>query len=289
MLSLYKKYIPKDNMSNIEIHVSHSCNLTCQSCSHYSNHGHKGQLSLEEFKDWTIPWSFKIKPKWFTIMGGEPTMNKNLAKITESAVKIWNESRVRIITNGFFLKNHPELPKLMEKYKVQLRLSVHDDTEDFEKKMNPIRDLVNKWQRDFPKLEVNWTNSFKNTWRQTYKGFGNDMMPFEDNNPKASWKNCSVKFCRQIFLGKLWKCPNIAYLQMQDKKFNLNEKWSPYLGYRHGDLIDQAIEPNANYSKIKDFFEKEEVLHCSMCPSKIIRFEDFPSPLIPVIKLLNKN
>jgi organic radical activating enzyme len=289
MLNLHKKYVPTDFESNIEIHVSHSCNLTCQSCNHYSNHGHKGQLSLQEFEDWTIPWSRRIKPNWFSIMGGEPTMNQELTKITEKSAKIWGGSRIRIITNGFFLKNHPHLPRIMEKHNVQLRLSVHDDTKEFEEKINPVRELVKKWQKNHPRLQVNWTNSFKNTWKQTYKGFGNEMMPFEDNNPGESWNKCSVKFCRQIFLGKLWKCPNVAYLQMQDKKFKLNEKWLPYLGYRDGNLQGQALEPRATYSEIKDFYEQKQIFHCSMCPSKIIRIENFPSPLIPVSQLLKNN
>jgi hypothetical protein len=83
MIKLDTRYEPEDGMSSIEMHVSHGCNLTCSSCSHYSNHGHKGNLNEDEFEAWIAPWAKKIKPRWFTIMGGEPTLNKKLTSLTK--------------------------------------------------------------------------------------------------------------------------------------------------------------------------------------------------------------
>jgi organic radical activating enzyme len=303
MIKLEKKYIPKDELSNIEIHISNSCNLTCDSCSHYSNHGHKGILSIEDFEDWVLPWSKKIKPTWFSLMGGEPTLNKNLVEIAKKSVNIWSDSRIRIISNGFFLKNHLKLPEIIKQYKIQLRLSIHHDSDEYKEKIKPVRDLINEWSTKYnlsvsnkllpvsecwKEADIVWTTSYGKGWRQTYKGFGDNMMPFEDNNPKESWKKCSVKNCRQIFLGKLWKCPNLAYLQMQDKKFKLNEKWTPYLSYRDGNLKDQAIENTASYKEIKNFYETEEIFHCNMCPASYNEHPNLPSPLISISDLINK-
>jgi hypothetical protein len=297
-------YKPKDGMSNIEIHIAHGCNLTCDSCSHYSNHGHKGNLSEEEFESWIYPWSKKIKPQWFTLMGGEPTLNKKLCNLTKIALECWKSSRIRIITNGFFLDKHPELPELIKKRKVQVRISVHSQEEEYTKKLIPIKKLLEDWAHGYklsissrllPKnqsweeSDIVWTKSYGRGWRQTYKGFGDNMMPFEDKNPRKSWEFCSVKFCPQIFLGKLWKCPNLAYLQMQDKKFNLNEKWLPYLGYRTGDLGGQALEPNCTFKELKNFYNTEDIFHCSMCPASQSEHQEMKSPLIPVSDLLKNN
>jgi len=52
------------------------------------------------------------------------------------------------------------------------------------------------------------------------------MMPFADGDPRSSWE-----VCRQLHEGKLWKCPNIAYLGMQAEKFSLDPAWEPYLEY----------------------------------------------------------
>lgn len=284
---LIPRYTPDDRMSNIELHVAHGCNLTCDSCSHYSNHGHKGLLSIKDAEDWMRPWSAKIAPKWFSLMGGEPTLNKNLVPITKLTVQIWSGTHVRIITNGFFLDRHPDLPEAMEKLGVQLRISIHSDNKEYTERLKPVRRLVADWQAKHPNLDVVWKEDWKG-WLQVYRGFGNNMLPFEDKQPRKSWESCGVKWCRQLFLGKLWKCPNLAYLQMQDQKFDLHPKWEPYLTYRHGDLKGQAIEPTASQREIKAFYEEEEIPHCAMCPAKVNYHPNFPSPLIPVSSLLKK-
>ena len=68
-------------------------------------------------------------------------------------------------------------------------------------------------------------------WIRQYQGFGDTMEPYEDNDPKNSWKYCVSKLCVQLHEGKLWKCPALAYLPMQAEKYNLSEKWDPYLKY----------------------------------------------------------
>ena len=57
------------------------------------------------------------------------------------------------------------------------------------------------------------------------------MLPFEDDRPRQSWEICSTKACKQLHDGKLWKCPPLAYLKLQETKYNLSPKWDPYLGY----------------------------------------------------------
>ena len=58
----------------LQLHVSHSCNLTCEGCTHYMNQGHTGNVSLETAIEWMDNWKDKIIPKRFTLMGGEPCM-----------------------------------------------------------------------------------------------------------------------------------------------------------------------------------------------------------------------
>lgn len=276
MLKLDKRYIPKDRMSNIEVHITHACNLACESCSHYSNHGHSGNLTVDGFVEQVGPWSHKIKPKWLSLMGGEPTLNSKLEKIVEIAAIMWPDSKVRLITNGFFLHRFPDLPHIMKNYNCQLRISVHHGSLAYQEKVDSIRNLIANWERASG-LEVEWQQDYKK-WVRVYRGYGDSMLPYEDGKPRKSWERCGVKHCKQIFLGKLWKCPNLAYLQMQDKKFKLSEKWTPYLTYRTGDLEGQAIDPIATHSEIKAFYETENIFHCGMCPAYRTKF-DLPSPL----------
>ncbi len=53
----------------LELHVTHACNLSCESCSHYSNQGHKGMLDLAAAAAWMTQWSQrlaagKLQPAW---------------------------------------------------------------------------------------------------------------------------------------------------------------------------------------------------------------------------------
>ena len=38
------------DIKHLEIHVAHACNLRCESCSHYSDHGHKASLKVRTTK-----------------------------------------------------------------------------------------------------------------------------------------------------------------------------------------------------------------------------------------------
>ena len=87
------------------------------------------------------------------------------------------------------------------------------------------------------------------------------MAPYEDNDPQQSWNHCVSKHALQLHENKLWKCPALAYLPMQAKKYKLSEKWSPYLKYKPLD-IDCTDE------ELKEFLSREHESYCSMCPAK---------------------
>jgi organic radical activating enzyme len=281
------RYIPNETWpiakqkceSSIELHVSHSCNLTCDSCSHYSNHGHKGMLSVEDAEKWMGLWCNKIKPDVFSLMGGEPTLNHNMVEIVKIAINLWKNSQIRLITNGFFLHLHPNLPQTMSDSNAVLRISIHHDSPEYQKKLIPIRKLINNWKNDWPNLNIEWKNDHQK-WIRQYKGFGDNIMPYDDNNQRKSWMNCGVKFCRQLHEEKLWKCPCLAYLPMQNDKFKLHDSWKPYLKYK-------PLEHTCTRQELIDFYESEDETYCTMCPANNTQFE-LPSPLIPISELLNK-
>ena len=55
------------DVKQLELHVTHACNFTCEGCSHYSNHGHTGNISLDDCEEWLYGWSKRVKPKTLTI------------------------------------------------------------------------------------------------------------------------------------------------------------------------------------------------------------------------------
>ncbi len=255
---------------NLEIHVVHSCNLTCESCSHYSNQGHKGVVSLEEADRWMGSWSSRVSPRTFSLLGGEPTIHPQLPEFLALARRNWPGTHLRLVTNGFFLHRHPTLPMIMrDDPNSCLYLSLHHDSPEYQERLQPILELVAGWVREFG-IHVIYYRSSKN-WTRRYKGFGSEMEPFADGQPRSSWQICPAKYCTQLFEENLWKCGPLAYLKLQDAKYHLSDKWTPYLGY-------QPLEPGCSEATLNEFFAREDEPYCGMCPASPQPFE-MPIPL----------
>jgi MoaA/NifB/PqqE/SkfB family radical SAM enzyme len=260
----------------LEIHVAHACNLTCQSCSHFSNSGHNGILSLEEFEAWCLPWSSKIIPKHFRLLGGEPTINPKLTQMLLRAHDYWPESTIRITTNGFFLDRHPDIYETLGRIRGEMTLTKHDFTPEYEDKYNVFKKAALAGQEKHG-FSLNLELSYKR-WTRRHKGEGPDVLPYNDQNPKMSFKNCVCRRCHQLFRGRIWKCPPITYLQLQKEKHpDLSAEWDPYLTY-------EALSPSASQLEVLEFLTRRTESICAMCPVAPERF-DKPSPLIPLGEL----
>jgi len=261
----------------IELHVTHTCNFTCEGCSHYSNHGHSGTLTLETIKDWLYIWGQRIRPKTFVILGGEPTLNKELTDIVYLVRMIYPDpcTQIDLVSNASFLHNHPKLPKALIATQTNLAISIHSTThKNYVKKFKRGYTLAKQWRHDLG-VHVEFWDYTNEYWTPQYTGFGNNMMPYEDNNPRQSWEKCLSKHAIQLHENKLWKCPALAYLPMQSKKYNLSDKWNVYLKY-------QPLEPDCSDDELEKFLNKEDESYCSMCPANKDKNFVKEDPTLPV-------
>jgi MoaA/NifB/PqqE/SkfB family radical SAM enzyme len=258
------------SITNLELHLAHSCNLACESCSHYSNQGHRGMVSLDEAEDWMGSWSRRVAPRTFSLLGGEPTLHPKLPEFVSLARKHWPHASLRLVTNGFFLHRHPDLPLVLrDDPKAFLCLSIHHDAPEYQERLKPILALVASWVEQHG-IRAKKYESYKN-WTRRYRGSGADMEPFADGQPRRSWENCQARFCAQLFEGKIWKCGPLAYLKLQDAKYHLSEKWKPYLAYA-------PLSPSCSDDELREFFDREEESSCGMCAAAPQRFA-LPLPL----------
>jgi len=284
--TLERNMIPKGNLlptpdldpaipraiTNLEIHVSHACNLTCESCAHYSNQGHKGLLALEDADRWMGAWRDRIAPRIFSLVGGEPTIHPELAAVAALAGQHWPSAIIRVLTNGFFLHRHPQLPRVLARFKSCIEISVHHDSPEYMAKLMEIQKLVDGWSNEYGTV-IRWTRSF-GMWTRRYQGWGSAMQPFDDRNPRSSWQHCRARLSPQLFQGQIWKCPALAYLGMQNEKYHLAPEWAYYLTYR-------PLEPSCSPEELDSFFGREEESYCGMCPARPEQFR-IASPLIPL-------
>jgi hypothetical protein len=263
------------NLFQLEIHAAHICNLNCESCSHFSNSKHKGFVSLQQAEHWISEWSKRVNPNFFRILGGEPTLNPDLVPFLKICRKYFVNSHICLITNGFFLHNHPDLPKILSHLNIDLHLSIHDDSKEYNEKLDSINNLISSWQKQYSfkycPVTLKNEDGFRN-WTKRYHGFGEFVKPFNDKDPKKSWEICPAKKCVQLFDNKLWKCCIVTYLNLQKQKYpNLSSEWDPYLKYKPLDI-------NCSEEELISFTLQKEEDICGMCPSTKISFKK-KSPL----------
>jgi Radical SAM superfamily len=258
-------------LHNVELHVAHACNLSCSQCTHYSNHRHRGLLTPTEADREMGLWSHRLQPEFFSLLGGEPTLNPALSEIVRIARRHWPQSKLQLVTNGFLLGRHPDLPRTLEETGCRLEISVHHDSPEYQTRVAAVRTLVESWQKRH-RLYVHWRDS-NTRWTRTYRGEGASMRPYNDARPRESWEHCRSRWCPQIHAGKLWKCPQLAYLRMQLDKHGISgePEWQPYLGYR-------PLGPECTDAELREFVAREDELYCSMCAASPETFE-LPSPL----------
>jgi hypothetical protein len=130
-------------VERLELHVTHACNLACDSCSHYSNHGHSGNLDPALADRWMKAWSDRLLVKEFNLLGGEPSIHPRLSEFVLMVRRHWPAAYILIITNGFFLHRHPGLPAtLAAAGNCELALSIHHDGAAYTERLRPIFDLL---------------------------------------------------------------------------------------------------------------------------------------------------
>jgi len=205
-------------------------------------------------------------------MGGEPALNPKLTELLITARDHFPATKyLLVVTNGFLLHRHEELPAAIKATRAMLHVSVHHQSMEYQHRLKPVRELVSQWQSEFG-IEVMWRESSSH-WVQVYHGSGSAMRPFDDRDPAASWQACQSKWCMQLHEGRLWKCPALAYLPMQAQKYGLFEipEWTPYHGY-------SPLEPSCSDAELDEFVNRAVEPQCAMCPAKPKSFE-LPNPL----------
>jgi hypothetical protein len=257
-------------VANLEVHAWHGCNLACESCSHYSSLGMRGGPTAQICEDWMGSWAQRLSPRTFSIVGGEPTLNRDLARIVQSAASIWPRSEIRVVTNGFLLAKHTELPAVMSKLRGRafLEISSHHGSEEFQAKFRPVRELAEGWEKDGVDIRI---KSADQIWTRRYAVNG-DQVDFLNGDPRSAWQSCVGKHSKQIYLGKLWKCPPITYFDLLPSSVRVEPFWRNLAGSY------KALPADCSDDELATFLGREEEDVCRLCPSKLERFE-LPNPL----------
>ncbi len=269
------------SIPHLEVHVTHDCNFQCEGCGHFNQHRFRGtNLSLDLIESWYKKWYKRISPSEVAILGGEPFLNPQLPELCYLTRKYFPFAQIDLVTNASLIHLHPNIWKDLIETDTRLAVSIHSDTRKYEKVMMPKLKIAREW-KDIGVNVVFYDFAVRTKfgWVNFYKGEGENIMPFEDNNPEESWNNCPAnQICFQLHEGHIWKCSLLAFLPLMKKKYpNISEKWDPYLKYK-------PLTSDCSDEEISAFFSRGCESYCSMCPSKPVYYRDTKDPLRNEIK-----
>lgn len=103
--NLITRYIDRDELDTLEIHVADHCNLNCKNCSMFC-----GLVKKPKYSDYmqTQNSLYILKGifnhiKQIRVIGGEPLLNRELDKYLYMIRNIYPNSNIKVITNGILV------------------------------------------------------------------------------------------------------------------------------------------------------------------------------------------
>lgn len=183
------------NVESLEIHVANHCNLSCRGCSHIS------PLETEQFLDEEKMYlvlkklSEVLHCKVIRLLGGEPTLNKNLENIVKNIKKIGIADEISIPTNGLLIS----------------RLS-----ENILNEINIVEISNYKYSENLSSKLIEWAEKNKNkvsVYIYLYDYFREPFSYMQNKNKKLVndiYKTCIVAHkwqCFNVYGEYFYKCP----------------------------------------------------------------------------------
>ncbi len=241
----------------LELLITHQCNLHCDGCANYSNYGLKNEMKFEENREYLRLWSRRISPDTLRILGGEPTIHKNLIDYVNLMHFLWPSAERHLVTNGAFLHRHKELPELLRATGTSLHLSFHSSDPKYLEWIRPIFAHL----KTFEGVNISYSDYRK--FKRLHRGVGASMLPYEDNDPVQSWLHCPANQCKTIWGGRLWKCGPIMGLRSVLNRFGLEDSpdWARYLAY-------EGLGLDASEEELHRFLAQGPENICNMCPKE---------------------
>ncbi|RCS49480.1 radical SAM protein [Bremerella cremea] len=250
------------SIPSLEYHLAHSCNLSCEQCSHYSNFHLRGRMPSPSvaYRDY-IAWNDRIHPGTLALLGGEPLLNPNLIEHLLLARNCWPKSKLMLVTNGLHLRRHPALPDALVEVDCRLELSQHGTHEHYLKQFREAEQVASDWKRRFHGINIKIRKSHRG-WMRQYQIVNGKPMPF-DSKPNDAFKVCMQKSCMQLYQQRLWKCPALAYWPLLEFRLQLESfgEWELFRQY-------SPCASDCSTDALEGFVNSKAIPQCSLCPSK---------------------
>jgi len=264
----------------VEFYITNVCNLTCRGCNRFNNLDFKGSQNWKQYKEVYRRWSDELDLGYYSVLGGEPTLNPTFMEWLEGLQELWPGIRCELATNGTRLDKNPELYDLCKKYSglIDVWVSCHNEQER-EKLLDIFRSFFKRpFKEEFDKTPyrekyiITDANGVKGIFEDSFwfhQGAVNNVngkLNLQTSDPKKAHDNCHSKYCHHFDKGKLYKCgPSSLFSQLDQQlglNLNANDRKIVY-GYQ-----PLEIEHGDNFKK--DFIDNlpNQIDMCKFCPEK---------------------
>ena len=270
-----KRKFDKPTFRMLSIHSHNGCNMACRGCNHHSGLLAPGSsLPIDDLlRDIEIllprihVWSH------ISVLGGEALIEPRTKEVLKLIRDMSEGVYVKIFSNGLLIPQNTDWILEHMKEGGIFRISLHIPPTDERlgrtdkkgdityKNVKDFIEIAEKEGIDMSLLEI--SENWDDLWFDLLQWKDNKLYPWEDNNIEKSFEYCTAPNV-QLYLGRLWKCPSIAYLretlvstgQVDDPV------WQKYLNY-HATPIDAPIEEL--YAMADEVLNPHEI--CNKCPS----------------------
>jgi len=104
-----------------------------------------------------------------------------------------------LVSNGFLLHRHPELPRTLVEANCRLDVSQHGTAPQYMKAFAKVKRLLWRWQAEYPGIGTKIRQSHRG-WMRQYRIVDGTPMPF-NSDPQAAYRVCMQKTCAQLYRG----------------------------------------------------------------------------------------
>ena len=265
----------KPTFRMLSIHSHNGCNMACRGCNHHSGVLAPGSsLPIDDLlRDIEILLPRIYVWSHISVLGGEALIEPRTKEVLKLIRDMSEGVYVKIFSNGLLIPQNTDWILEHMKEGGIFRISLHippsdprigrtDKTGDITyKNVRDFIEIAKKEGIDMNLLEI--SENWDDLWFDLLQWKDNKFYPWEDNNVDKSFEYCTAPNL-QLYLGKLWKCPSIAYLretlvstgQLDDPV------WQKYLNY-HATPVDAPIEEL--YTMADQVLNPHEI--CNKCPS----------------------
>ena len=247
----------KPRLDILDVSSTIGCNLSCKGCNHFSNYFSPGsKLDTDELlRDLEIILP-RIDIGRVSVIGGEPLLNPRCEEIV-NACRSHTNSPVYLYSNGLLLlQNEGWIREVLEDPRVYLRISIH---------LPEVVDIIRKFNH--PKVLVTEHHTGKDRWFNSVKKRDDKVYPYNHNKIAKGFKVCSCPNT-QLYNGRLWKCPNTAFLRelLSVTEQNDDPEWQEY-------IVD-GVPVDCNDTDLQKFCYNSRVPEkvCNMCTSRPLHF-----------------